>query len=173
MIRFHTPRVIAISGIALFALIAFSCKKDDVTPVGAQSNGILLAGNKGSSKTWQLTAFTGAVGGGTPQNLSVDACVLDNNFVFSNNDLQRFEHSEGSTKCDAADSTIVEDGSWAFTLDGKKLLVDGTGYSGQYLFTSIGRPVDIITLTDVSMKVGFSIAFNGTTYNYTMTFTKK
>lgn len=152
----------------------FSCTKTEVKPTVAETNGVLLAGAKGSSKTWQMTSATLSVNSGTTQPISFDGCLTDNVFKFSNDDNQSLEHTEGLTKCVSTDSTLVEKGSWAFTSDGKKLILDVIPYSNQYLFyISLGTPVPISDLSETSFKYSFNIVDGADTYHYTLVFTKK
>jgi hypothetical protein len=163
-------RLFTLGLIALF----FSCSKTEVKPSAAETNGVLLAGAKGSSKTWQISSATGSFNSGSIQTLSLDDCFIDNAFKFNNDDSQSFEHTEGLTKCDSSDPTLIEKGSWAFTADGKKLIFDAIPYSNQYLFyASAGTPAIVTDLTDTSFKCSFNIVQGADTYHFTFVFSKK
>jgi hypothetical protein len=160
-------------GYLLIFLLA-ACSKTEVKPTIADSNGALIAGAKGSNKTWAISSGTYSMNGGATQTLTLDPCLTDNVFKFSNDDLQSFEHTEGVSKCTSTDSTIVEKGSWAFTADGKKLIMDVIPYSNQYLFfNSLGTPLSVNELTDSSMKISFNIVDGTTTYVLNFVFVKK
>ncbi len=153
-------------------LMILACSKDKtVTPI-ADINGAFLAGAKGSSKNWQLSSGTAIPNGGQEQTLSLDACFLDNIFKFTNNTTQDYENTEGLSKCYSTDSTLVEKGSWAFTSDGKTLLIDGTSYSPQNLFTGIGVSVIVLQLTDTNMKLSFTTNGSSGTVVYYLNFVK-
>lgn len=161
---------------AVLLIALFSCTKTEVKPSTSvsESNGILLAGAKGSSKTWQLASATGSLNNGTAQSITFNDCLTDNVFKFSNDDNQSLEHTEGLTKCTSTDSTLVEKGSWAFTADGKKLILDVIPYSNQYLFyLSLGTPALISDLSETNFKYSFDIVDGTDTYHYTLTFKKK
>jgi len=133
-----------LKGLILVAVASFvisSCTKDKIVPTVAETSGVTLAGAKGSSKSWKLSSASSSQSGGTEQAVALNTCLLDNVYKFSNNSTQDFQHTEGTIKCTSSDPNIVEDGSWAFTVDGKNLLFDGTPYSSQNLFTTLGTPV--------------------------------
>lgn len=114
-------------------LIIASCSKKETTPPTAgETNSLLLAGAKGSSFSWKLTGMQGSVAGGTAADIQTltgstfPACELDNVFQFSFNSAQSFTQTEGASSCTSGDPSTIETGSWAFTDDGKTLLIDGT-----------------------------------------------
>ncbi|MBI1769068.1 MAG: lipocalin family protein [Bacteroidetes bacterium] len=163
-------RLILLVGVC--GLMILACSKDKtVTPV-ADTNGAFLAGAKGASKSWKISAATGSQNGGQEQSLSLDDCFKDNVFKFSNNSAQDYENTEGSTKCVNSDSILVEKGTWAFTSDGKTLLIDGTSYSQQNVFTGIGKPVSVLQLSDATMKISFSFTGSSGTIVYYLNFVK-
>jgi hypothetical protein len=147
--------------VAFFVIVVVSCSKDKILPSVAETNGAILAGSKGSSKTWKISSVSGTVNAGNEQTLSIGSCFLDNIYVFSNNVSQDYKNTEGSVKCNSTDSTLVEKGSWAFTSDGKSLLIDGAPYSNQNLFTTLGLPVSVEKLTDASMRLSFATDSGG------------
>src|SRR5258706_1740545 len=158
--------------IGVLGLMILACSKDKtVTPI-ADTNGACLEGAKGSSKSWKISSATGSQNGGAEQTLALDACFLDNLFKFTNNSTQDYENTEGLSKCVNTDSTLVEKGTWAFTSDGKTLLIDGASYSQQNLFTGIGVSVSVISLTDTNMKLSFSITGGGGNIVYYLNFVK-
>src|SRR5437879_2171082 len=110
--------------ILVYVLLFTSCTKTENNPSAAETNATLLAGPKGGNKTWNLTSATASINGGVAQPVTnFPSCELDNIFKFSNDALQSYLQTEGSTKCMSTDSTLVETGSWGFTNDGKSLLI--------------------------------------------------
>jgi|GEM_PF-1619528 len=145
---------IRIASIAIvFLAIAFSCSKDKtITPL-AMTNGTLLAGANGQSKTWKIVSVTevdslnasasviASLGYINPDKTtysqadnSIPACVSDNVYTFSNNSTQDYQLAEGATEgtamlCSQSDIFLIETGNWAFTDDGKNLLIDANDNS--------------------------------------------
>lgn len=108
-----------------FGIVTISCKKSDPAPLGAQTNAKFLAGaNKGSSKTWKLVDLTYSVNSGAATSANLGACFKDNLISFTNNDAQDYATTEGASKCSSTDPDAVENGTWAFTLDGLILNVE-------------------------------------------------
>lgn len=161
-----------ISFLALIVLaLVFSCTKETASPSVAETKGALLAGPKGGSKNWKLLSGSYSQSGGSSKTLNFDACFTDNVYTFANNSAQSYQSAEGTTRCDPADSTIVESGSWAFTVDGKSLLVDGTFFTpASSLFAGIGVPVTIVQLTSTSLQVSFTLSNSTTSVTYNLTF---
>jgi hypothetical protein len=161
-----------LAGIVLGVLT--SCKEDDPEPLKAETQAILLAGQKGSSKSWKLTAASFQEGTSASTDIALDACILDNIYLFSNNDDQSYKATEGATSCDPADPNVVEAGNWTFTLDGEILIVlpDEVTYSNSALFSFLTYPSEIVTLTDSGMTLKMNIVETGSPYSYTLTFVK-
>jgi hypothetical protein len=161
-----------LAGIVLGVLTA--CKEDDPEPLKAETQAILLAGQKGSSKSWKLTAASFQEGTSASTDIALDACILDNIYLFSNNDDQSYKATEGATSCDPADPNVVEAGNWTFTLDGEILIVlpDEVTYSNSALFSFLTYPSEIVTLTDSGMTLKMNIVETGSPYSYTLTFVK-
>jgi hypothetical protein len=157
----------------VFAVLS-SCKEDDPEPLKAETQAVLLAGQKGSSKSWKLTIASYQEGSSGSTEISLDACILDNIYQFTNNDDQTYKTTEGATSCDPGDPNVVEAGNWSFTLDGKILIVlpDEVTYSNSALFSFLTYPSEIVTLTDSGMTLKMNIIENGTPYSYTLTFAK-
>jgi len=167
-------------GLALLiflTLVITACSKKETTPPSpAETNGITLAGPTGSSKTWGINSFRQAQNGGSSQDVTsqIDACFVDNTFTFTNNSTQDYENDEGATKCNSTDPSAIEKGSWAFTEDGKSLLIDGTAYSQEYFLVALGKPLAISNLTATTFTATFSLTdtLNNTNV-YTLGFAKK
>jgi hypothetical protein len=138
-------------------LLVLSCSKDS-KPSAAETNAVTLAGAKGSSKVWMISTLSLSTNGAAAQDLTStsNSCFLDNTYTFTNNATQDYEYDEGASKCNSSDSYIIEKGSWAFTDDGKTLLVDGTPYSSAYFLLSIGKPLSILNLTSASFTATFT-----------------
>ncbi len=175
----YTPNVmlkrnsfILITGL-VFGVLS-SCKEDDPEPLKAETQAILLAGQKGSSKSWKLTAASYQEGSSASTDINLDACILDNVYLFTNNDDQSYKATEGATTCDPADPNVVEAGNWTFTLDGEILIVlpDEVTYSTSALFSFLTYPSEIVTLTDSGMTLKMNIVDTGSPYSYTLTFVK-
>ncbi len=116
-------------------MIVVSCtKKETAPPTAGATNSVLLAGPKGSSISWKIASISLAVNGTTQTvvpatsstSLGIPACEVDNTFQFSYSSSQSYQQTEGATSCTAGDPATIEKGSWAFTDDGKTLLIDGT-----------------------------------------------
>jgi hypothetical protein len=165
--------------IAIVGSMIFSCTKDKIVPTAAQTNAIVLAGAVGSSKTWKMTTASFSQNGGTAQSIPLGSCVQDNVFKFTNNTTQDFIQNEGATKCNSADSTITEQGNWAFTNDGKSLVVEGVWFDdlnaeSEFVFTltTVGEEVNVLTLTDTLLVVAYSFPYQGGTVTLTVSFSK-
>lgn len=143
----------------VMALLVLSCSKESAKPSAAESNAVLLAGAKGSSKSWTISQFTQAKNGAAAQDVTsgLDTEFIDNVYVFTNNATQDYECDEGASKYNSSDPNVIEKGSWAFTDDGKTLLLDGTIYSENYFLLSLGKPLTISNLTSVSFTASFTV----------------
>ncbi len=161
-------------GAAAVLVVLSSCKDDDPVPLKAETQAVLLAGEKGSSKSWKLTVASYQEGSSPSTGITLTACILDNVFLFTNNEDQSYKATEGATRCDATDPDLVEAGNWSFTLDGKILIVlpDEVSYSGSALFSFLTYPSEIVALTDSGMTLKMNIVNSGSPYSYTLTFVK-
>ena len=160
----------------VIALMVLSCSKDSAKPSAAESNAVLLAGAKGQSKAWTLSQYTEAKNGAAAVDYTsqLDAAFSDNIYTFYNNDTQDYQGDEGATKYNSSDPSTMEKGTWAFTDNGKTLLVEGTAYSANYLFAGISRPFSIANLTSVSFTASFTAQDTlNNTYLVTLGFSKK
>jgi hypothetical protein len=164
-----------------------SCSKSTSTPV-SETDGTLLAGAKGATKSWNLTSATVSVNGATAQAITnIPACESDNVFTFTNNSTQDYVETEGATTCASTDPTTVEKGSWGITDDGKNLLIDATYYPTSAQFTaeqdlplfilSQGEPLQLTKITATTFTIAYSYQDTSTTpattYSFTVTFTAK
>lgn len=189
----------ALNYFLLFVSLAIivSCSKKDSPPSAGEANGALLAGAKGSSKSWNLTSISESVDGGAAQIVTstsgIPSCESDNVFVFSHTTTQSYQQTEGPTTCTTGDPTTIESGSWAFSEDGKTLFVEATiyptatqfqnegpsnGYFLYYFILSVGKPWTVTQITANSLTVTYSGTFtdsNNATRNYvdTLIFTSK
>lgn len=159
--------------VSVFVLLS-SCKEDDPEPLKAETQASLLAGPKGSTKSWKLSSATFQEAANPSETIELVDCVLDNIYIFSNNESQSYRATEGATRCDAADPDLVEAGTWTFTLDGKILIVlpDEISYSQSSLFSFLTYPSDVIDLTESKMTIKMNIIEEGFTYSYTLIFVK-
>lgn len=167
-------------------VVLLSCSKSSTTPPSAaETNAVLLAGAKGGNKSWNLTSATVSVNGGVAQAVTnIPACESDNVFTFSNNATQEYNEAEGATSCASGDPSTIEKGSWAFTDDGKTLLIDATYYPTSTQFTNEqdlplfiltqGEPLTVsaITASSFTLIYSYTDSSTSTTYAFTITFTK-
>ena len=172
-----------------FSVLIISCKKSDPAPLGAQTNGKLLAGEVGKSKGWKLIELSFVVGTGSAQTQTLPGCFSDNVLTFTNNDKQDYTEVEGTSSCATGSPTTIENGTWAFTIDGLTLsvAVDET-FSSNGLFSpeavivqdangnnfaiNIGYPYPafVVSLVETKMVLEINNKVGSSTYKYTMTF---
>ena len=188
--KYFLPKIL----IVLF-VIAASCKKDDPTPLGAQVNAKLLAGDAGKSKSWKVVTI-GYASGSTSTNLQLNSCFTDNVYTFSNNAAQDYQAFEGSTKpgttsCVAASNESIEKGTWAFTLDGIIINIgvdEISSYNGLFSPDAIVGAIDsttnepygytvtypypgtVVKLTADAMILEMNNLYGTTATKYTLTF---
>ena len=162
--------------LVLFVNFFSGCKKDDPQPLQAEVKAVLLAGAAGTSKSWKLVTITEKEGTGAEQTLTLGGCASDNIYKFSNNASQDYEESEGATKCDPSDASIVEKGTWAFTLDGTILVLAttaGASITNAFSFRSFfPYPSEVIELSESIMKIKMTYTFDGVSFINTFTFNK-
>lgn len=158
----------------LICIVFTSCKEDDPEPLKAETQAVLLAGEKGSNKTWKLVNGTQQVNASSEVPLTFDDCQLDDLFKFTNNDAQDYEMRGGTLKCDDTDPDLLEEGTWAFTLDGTMVVVlsNRTAFSGLFNYYSLPFPTEVLTLTDTSMSLKMLIIDSGNTITYKFNFSK-
>jgi hypothetical protein len=178
-------------GLLLFsAVLAISCSKSDPAPLQAQVKARLLAGEAGNSKGWKLIQFTAQSGSNAAVTQTLPGCFADNVYTFSNNAAQTYQATEGVSVCASGYPKIIEQGTWAFTIDGLTVLigVDQTfsdnglfspeaqlaqdPTSQQYYAYPIGYPYPayVSTLTDTSMVLQINNTVGTTKYVFTLTF---
>lgn len=156
----------------VMSIVFTSCKEDDPEPLAAETQGVLLAGEKGSSKSWKLTGGTVQENSGTAQTLAFDPCSLDDIFKFTNNDAQDYEMRGGSLKCDDTDADLLEEGTWAFTIDGKMVVILSNRFSFSGLFGLIAVPSEVVGLTDTTMKLKLVLIDGSDSLTYVLDFIK-
>ena len=171
----------------ILLVVLMGCKDDDPKPTAAEQQGNLLAGKKGESKTWILTSF---VIDGT--DVFDGLCEYDNEYTFFNTAAQSFEGTEGEEECtfwdDINEDGIVdagevfsfgediETGVWAFTLDGKTLIISSSDTQSEFaifsLFTEIGSPLpaSIIKLTDTELSLEMNTSVGSQNFEVTVEF---
>jgi hypothetical protein len=159
--------------VAILFLVS-SCKEDDPEPLKAETQAVLLAGSKGSTKSWKLSVATYQEESNPSVDFDLTPCILDNIYIFTNNDDQSYRATEGATRCNTTDPDLLEAGNWTFTLDGKILVVlpDELNYSDGALFSFLTYPSEILDLTETSMKLKMNVIELGSSYSYTLTFVK-
>jgi hypothetical protein len=176
-----------LSLVAFVGLMIAACTKEKIVTkkvlvnTAPDSLGLILAGAKGSSRSWKMTAASFTQNGGAANSISLASCVLDNIFKFTNNSTQDFIQNEGAVKCNSPDSTITEQGNWAITDDGKNLVVSGFWFDdlnaeSEFLFTFTTQEAKIVSLSDTTLVVNYSFPYtsNGVTVTIAVTviFTK-
>ena len=158
----------------LLLTLFVGCKEDDPVPTGAETQAILLAGEKNKSKVWIMTSATEMEEGNPATDIFdkvVNACFLDNKYTFSNNANQEYTGGEGAMKCRNGDPDEIESGHWAFTLDGKFLIVsvDTVRNSDGTLFSLLSFPATVTKLTSTEMILNYTVT-GSETVNYRFTF---
>ncbi|HCW09126.1 MAG TPA: hypothetical protein DGG95_17350 [Cytophagales bacterium] len=184
-------KIMLIKRLSIFAFIALalSCTKEKVVSqsTAAETNAVLLAGAKGSSKSWKLTGITLKENSNAVQSASASdlpSCEADNVLTFSNNATQTYTQIE-NTLCTSTDPTTVEKGSWAFTDDGKTLLIDAFVYPTSTQFSDTnepfliffilaqGVPLTVTSITDSTFTIAYTVTdSSNNNYYITVTFTK-
>jgi hypothetical protein len=175
------------------AITTFSaCKKKDpepVTPVYEQK-AVLLAGAKGQSKSWKLTAYNYTETGGSldifndPDFGYTATCTRDDIYKFTNNANQDYESNEGATKCGNTDPQLIEKGTWFFSNDAvwinispdqvnSKLygLFSKLFYDEDFLDLGVA-PGKITELTENTLKIEFTYSNGSETVKMAITLTK-
>ncbi|MBS1682945.1 MAG: hypothetical protein JST48_14630 [Bacteroidetes bacterium] len=177
----------------LIAIVIVSCSKSSTTPPSpAETNATLLAGTNGSIKTWAIAKISqtkngndnGSIVPGSGQN-DISPCVSDNLFQFSNNSVQSYKVTEGSVNClSGTYPSTIEEGNWAFTHDGKSLLIDGSVYPDDtefndpntfglaFIILAEGQALNVVSLTSSSLVLSYSYSLNSDNYVMTLSFTK-
>ena len=110
--------IIKASFASLLVVSMVACKKDNDSPNNNQSKASLLA-----KAAWRQTAqeFKAAAGDFVPdpEFADMETCEKDNLTLFKAN--KTFEETEGATKCDPTDPTVVESGTWELISNETKL----------------------------------------------------
>lgn len=146
-----------LSFILLFFSVAITgCKDEDADPFPFEKQVELLAGKKNESKTWVVESVT--VNG---NELALEACDADNVFTFYNNDLQEYKLTSGALKCDPAHPTLLEEGAWMFTTDGKMLIISANKTFKvnvmNYFGSLTSKPGKVVTLTATNFKTEINV----------------
>ena len=129
-----------------------------------------MSGETNKSKTWVIVSGTIDGAASSPTSLVFNACFLDNTYTFRNNAGQNYDVREGATKCNSTDPDITESGSWAFTQDGKIVIIHA-----QQLNPSTATfgflEAEIVELTATSLEISFEGRdSNNNIVTYTMAF---
>jgi hypothetical protein len=137
-----------INKISLFLLVlvvAFSgCKKDSESSLSKTD---MLTGT-----TWKLSKFSVVAPGTT---VTVDytsllpSCLKDNVTNFSKD--KKYTVKEGATKCSTSDTDLVEEGTWAFSSDEKKLTMTTDGVADEFTIKSLSSSQCVLTGSDVTL----------------------
>jgi hypothetical protein len=135
-----------------FSVAISSCKDDDPDPIPlGEKNAELLAGKKNESKSWIVESVV--VNG---SELELVACDADNVFTFYNNALQEYKLTSGNSKCDPAHPTLLEEGTWMSTTDGKMIIISGNKIFHSNVMNFFGsltsKPGRVLELTETKFK---------------------
>jgi hypothetical protein len=161
--------------ILVLSVLLAGCSKD-ADPVAAEKKAKLLAGNKNDSKTWILLSITEKVNSDAAANLDFGACFFDNLYTFYNTADQEFDTDEGATKCNVDDPELVEEGNWAFSIDGQMLIISSDNfYSFNSLFSYFANgafpfPAEVVTLNTENMELRMVLEYGVDTIIYTFVF---
>ena len=159
----------------ILSIFVLSCKEDDPQPLQSEVKAVLLAGERGKSKSWKLTSGTVKDGYEPRYDLAFYSCFLDNIYTFKNNDAQDYDVTEGATICDSRDpDNIVESGTWTFTTDGKMIIILPNNLTGSFnvLFAALPFPATVVELTETSLIIRMDIIDGGVDVVYNLTFVK-
>lgn len=151
-----------------------SCGSDDPEPLKAEVQGALLAGSKGSTKSWKLTGATVKFNSQPTVTQDMDECQLDDIFTFSNNAEQTYQLRGGALKCGQYDDDLLEDGTWAFTLDGVMVIIlsNKLSISGLFNYNNLPFPCKVIALTESALTLEMEIIDGIDVILFTFTFVK-
>lgn len=142
--------------IALLTVAVVGCKDDDEDPLPFEKQVELLAGKKNESKSWIVESV---IINGT--ELYLEACDADNVFTFYNNALQEYQLTSGTLKCDPAHPTLLEEGAWMFTTDGKMIIVSANKIFKTNVMNYFGsltsKPGKVIQLTETHFKTEINV----------------
>lgn len=146
----------------LATLIGFgACKKDNNTATPKTKKELLTA------KVWKQTARTITpaieVDGKLENDLFAhdDACDKDDLYRYKADNT--FSYEEGATKCDPTSPDIYDTGTWTFSSDETKLILV---YKSNDSYV-----VNLLELTESTLKVSSVEDDNGVTYTTTTTYT--
>jgi hypothetical protein len=151
------------------------CKEDDPIPAITQAS--LLAGPANQSKTWKLTSGSVSFSGQPAIPFALDPCFGDNIYIFYNNASQDYEGQEGLSKCSVSDPTVIEKGSWFFSVDGMMVIISADEtFSQNGLFSSLfglTAPMKVVELTDTTMELEMTQVDGTDSIKYSFEFTKQ
>jgi hypothetical protein len=97
-------------------------------------------------------------------------------YTFYNNANQEFDTIEGLTACNVDDPELIEEGNWAFSLNGNTLIISSDNvYSNQSLFSyfvdyAFPFPAEVITLTSTQLELRIVLEIGIDTVIYTFEF---
>ncbi|HTH56785.1 MAG TPA: hypothetical protein VL728_12125 [Cyclobacteriaceae bacterium] len=170
-------------------LIVDSCTKKETTPPSVgETNAVLLAGAKGSSKSWNLVSISEAIDGGLASTVTsssgMPACETDNVYLFNHDAGQTYQQSEGTISCASTDGSKIESGNWAFSEDGLSLFVESivypsaaqfqnedpsSGYFLAYMILAVGKAWTVKVISATSLTITYSGTYtdsNNATHTY-------
>jgi hypothetical protein len=149
---------------------------DDADPVAAEKKAKLLGGSSDDGKSWILLSIAEKVNDEPEADLDFGACFFDNIYTFYNTANQGFDTDEGATKCNVDEPDLVEEGHWAFSIDGEMLIISADNvYSNNSLFSyyvngAFPFPAEVITLDAEQMELRMVLEVGFDTIVYTFVF---
>ena len=148
--------------VATAGIASTGCKKDTVTATPAPTKTELL-----TNKNWVLTAETVSPGINAGGTVITDlygqmpACSKDDFIRFETPNV--YKEDEGATKCSST-SPQTTTGTWVFNADQTIITTTSQGSTPQSL--------NVVELTDSTLKITVVVANNGVNYTITATFRK-
>jgi hypothetical protein len=140
----------------IIACVAVGCSDDDREPLPFERQVELLAGRKDESKTWTLVSL---VVNGTPAPIL--ECDNDNTVTFYNNSLQQYKITSNTEKCETTEPEVLEEGSWAFSVDGNTVIISGSkvfAYKQMNYFGLVtAKPGKVLELTETSFVTEINV----------------
>jgi hypothetical protein len=167
-------RIITSAVLVLSVLLA-GCG-EDADPVAAEKKAKQLAGSGNDGKSWILLSISEKINDEPAANLDFGPCFFDNVYTFYNTANQDFDTDEGATVCVEGDPDLVEEGHWAFSIDGEMLIISSDNvYSNNSLFSyfvngAFPFPAEVITLDGEEMELQMVLQVGIDTIVYTFVF---
>ncbi len=148
--------------IALCIALTFtSCKEDDEEESPAPTKSEMLTSRNWKVSTLNVEPALDVDGDGTQENNLipyVGACTLDDFWKFVSNG--NYTNEEGPSKCDPNDSQIIESGTWLWSSDQTRLVMNANSETFE---------AKVLSISSSQMIWEFTIVNQGVTYTFTQT----